>query len=147
MGRPKDKTTGNDANVEVMIVVFWFDFNILIIHQDRSQQHNRNKVSFDSIMSLECLAILGQKNEPLYVCASSASTSDLDPSGNKRKDAFGFFDPTSSSSPSGSNETTVMTTNISVRHEVSYEFPAKKRVRQGFSGFYSQICLWSYVYI
>jgi hypothetical protein len=62
-------------------------------------------------MALECLAILGTKNEPLYLCAPSSGKILAD-EGDTEGDAFGFLDPTADES-SGS-----MSTNISIRHEV-----------------------------
>jgi hypothetical protein len=61
-------------------------------------------------MALECLAILGTKNEPLYLCAPS-SGKILAYEGDTEGDAFGFLDPAADESGS-------MSTSISIRHEV-----------------------------
>jgi hypothetical protein len=60
-------------------------------------------------MALECLAILGTKNEPLYLCAPSSGKILAD-EGDTEGDAFGFLDPAADESG--------LSTNISIRHEV-----------------------------
>jgi hypothetical protein len=67
-------------------------------------------------MSLECLAILGNQNEPLYLCATGNSSEDT---AETEDDAFGFLDPaagygTESRSPS-------------IRHEVRLSNPVDCR--------------------
>ena len=70
-------------------------------------------------MALECLAILGPKNEPLYLTATKTGDTTAD------DDAFGFLDQVSSQRNGFS-----FTKTPSIRHEVSCshtEFAACER--------------------
>lgn len=69
-------------------------------------------------MSLHCLAILGSKNEPLYICSSDHVEYDNDGSAQvispKIEDAFGFSDESSSAMSE------YLSKPASMRHEVSF---------------------------
>lgn len=49
-------------------------------------------------MSLECLAILGIKNEPIYLCTPGAKDSDDATTGSDQQDVFGFLETDTNSS-------------------------------------------------
>ena len=59
-------------------------------------------------MALECLAILGGKNEPLYLCATGNNAEDE----GAESDAFGFLGDDSS------DENRSLLSTLSVRQEV-----------------------------
>lgn len=70
-------------------------------------------------MSLHCLAILGSKNEPFYLCAAPSSgdenSSDNTPVSDYEEDVFGFLEE--SSCPLSSNQ---KTKKPSIRYEVCH---------------------------
>ena len=84
-------------------------------------------------MSLHCLALLGNKNEPLYICASDLNENNNDndndkdnaPSSSLKEDVFGFFeDDDVNASEQEQEEPAVGKSGFikrpaSIRHEVS----------------------------
>lgn len=88
-----------------------FSTALLLVNTDKNKQDNRHSKSSAPKnrcnMALECLAILGIKNEPLYLktTRSAKQAPDADIPG----DAFGFVESESAG------------TNLSIRQEVSFE--------------------------
>ena len=62
-------------------------------------------------MSLVCLTILGNRNEPIYSCENPfPTTTTKNDDEKKEEDVFGFY------------ESQTNNKNLNIRHEVSYVF-------------------------
>mmetsp|Transcript_2805 Transcript_2805/g.7540 ORF Transcript_2805/g.7540 Transcript_2805/m.7540 type:complete len:127 (-) Transcript_2805:3469-3849(-) len=73
-------------------------------------------------MSLRCLALLGSKNEPLYVCAPDPvdGGGDDGEAAQQMEDAFGFFGASQPDTDTDTNPTTPgpIKRPASIRHEI-----------------------------
>lgn len=71
-------------------------------------------------MSLNCLALLGCKNEPLYICAPDRVGGDNEDSSEQVEDVFGFFEDTRPSEPESdtTSKSGAIKSTASIRHEI-----------------------------